>query len=61
MEVNCLTSHHGSLIPRGKSPWYPLDKKLGGPQSQSERGGKGEQTMPLPGIKSSTSSLQPTH
>jgi hypothetical protein len=23
------------LYPRGKSPWYPLDRRLGGLQSQS--------------------------
>jgi hypothetical protein len=29
-----------SLYPRGKRPWYPLDKRLGGPRSQSGRGGE---------------------
>jgi hypothetical protein len=28
------------LYPQGKSPWYPLDRRLGGPQSRSERGGE---------------------
>jgi hypothetical protein len=28
------------LYPRGKSPQYPLDRKLSGPQSQSGHGGK---------------------
>jgi hypothetical protein len=28
------------LYPRGKSPWYPLDRRLGGPQSRSGRGGE---------------------
>jgi hypothetical protein len=23
------------LYPQGKSPWYPLDRRLGGPQSRS--------------------------
>jgi hypothetical protein len=27
------------LYPQGKSPWYPLDRRLGGPQSRSGRGG----------------------
>jgi hypothetical protein len=27
------------LYPQGKSPWYPLDRRLGGPQSCSRRGG----------------------
>jgi hypothetical protein len=30
-----------------KSPWYPLDKRLGGPQSQSERGGEERNFQPL--------------
>jgi hypothetical protein len=28
------------LYPRAKSPWYPLDKRLGGPQSQFGRYGE---------------------
>jgi hypothetical protein len=28
------------LHPQGKSPWYPLDRRLGGPQSQSGHGAK---------------------
>jgi hypothetical protein len=27
------------LYPQGKSPWYPLDRRLGEPQSHSGRGG----------------------
>jgi hypothetical protein len=27
------------LYLQGKSPWYPLDRRLGGPQSRSGRGG----------------------
>jgi len=23
------------LYPQGKSPWYPLDRRLGGPQNHS--------------------------
>jgi hypothetical protein len=26
------------LYPQGKSSWYPLDRRLGGPQSRSGRG-----------------------
>jgi hypothetical protein len=33
-----------SLYPQRKSPWYPLDKRLGGPQSRSGRGGKRSKT-----------------
>jgi hypothetical protein len=28
----------GPLYPQGKSPSYPLDRRLGGPQSRSGRG-----------------------
>jgi hypothetical protein len=28
------------LYPWGKSPWYPLDRRLGGPQSRSGRHGE---------------------
>jgi len=28
------------LYPQGKSPWYPLDRRLGGPQSLSGHGGE---------------------
>jgi hypothetical protein len=28
------------LYPQGKSPWYPLDRRLGGPLSHSGRGGE---------------------
>jgi hypothetical protein len=28
------------LYPQGNSPWYPLDRRLGGPQSRSGRGGE---------------------
>jgi hypothetical protein len=38
------------LYPQGKSPWYPLDRKLGGPQSRSGRGGEEKNSQPPPGI-----------
>jgi hypothetical protein len=38
MEVNDQL-HAPPLYPQGKSPWYPLDKRLGGPQRRSESGG----------------------
>jgi hypothetical protein len=28
------------LYPQEKNPWYPLDRRLGGPQSRSGRGGE---------------------
>jgi hypothetical protein len=33
--------------PPGKSPRYPLDRRLGGPQSRSGGGGEGKET-PVP-------------
>jgi hypothetical protein len=40
-----------SFNPRGKSPWYPLEWRLGGPQSRSERGGEEENSQPLPRLE----------
>jgi hypothetical protein len=34
------TSRPGRFTPRGKSPRYPLDRRLGGPQSRSGRSGE---------------------
>jgi len=34
--------HAPGCLSRGKSPHYPLNRRLGGPQSQSERGGEEE-------------------
>jgi hypothetical protein len=39
------------LYPQGKSPWYPLDRRLGGPQSRSGRGGEKKTPQPLPGLE----------
>jgi hypothetical protein len=36
---------------QGKSPWYPLDRRLGGPHNQSGRGGKEKNSQPLPGLE----------
>jgi hypothetical protein len=41
----------GRFIPQGKSPWYPFDRKLGGPQSQSGRGGEEKNSQPQPGLE----------
>jgi hypothetical protein len=38
------------LYSHGKSPWYLLDRKLGGPQSRSGRGQK-KNLQPLPGLE----------
>jgi hypothetical protein len=45
------TASRPATLPQGKSPRYPLDRRLGGPQSQSG--------CCLPGIKSWPSSLYP--
>jgi hypothetical protein len=39
------------LYPQGKSPWYPLDRRLGGPQSRSGRGGEEKNSQPSPEIE----------
>jgi hypothetical protein len=31
--------HVPAALPQGKSPWYTLDRRLGGPQSRSGHGG----------------------
>jgi hypothetical protein len=46
-------SRFGRLTPQGKSLWYPLDRRLGGPQSRSGRGGEEKNSQPLPGIEPS--------
>jgi hypothetical protein len=43
--------HALPLYPQGKSPWYSLDRRLGGPQSQSGHGGKEKNSQPLPGLE----------
>jgi len=40
-----------TALPPGKEPWYPLDRRLGGPQSQSGHGGKEKNSQPPLGIK----------
>jgi hypothetical protein len=39
------------LYPQGKSPWYPLNRRLGGPQSRSWRSGVEENSLPLSGLE----------
>jgi hypothetical protein len=40
------------LYPEGKSPWYPLDRRLGGPQSRSgHSGGEEKNSNLLPGLE----------
>jgi hypothetical protein len=39
------------LYPEGKSPWYPLDSRLSGPQSWSGRGGEEQNSQLLTGLE----------
>jgi hypothetical protein len=39
-------SRPGRFISQGKSPWYPLDRMVGGPQSRSGRGGEEKNSQP---------------
>jgi hypothetical protein len=36
---------------QGKRPWYPLDRRLGGPQSRPESGGKEKNSQPQPELE----------
>jgi hypothetical protein len=38
-------------LPQVKGPWYPLDRKLGGPQSRSGRFDEEKNSQPLPGLE----------
>jgi len=40
-----------AALPQANSPWYPLDRRLGGPQSHSGRGGEKKNSQPPPGIE----------
>jgi hypothetical protein len=48
-------SRPGRFIARGRSPRYPLDRRLGGPQGQSGRCGE-EKNLAVPGIEPGPSS-----
>jgi hypothetical protein len=50
MEVRVSFTPRG-LYPQGKTPWYPLYRRLGGPQSRSGRGGKEENCQFLWGLE----------
>jgi hypothetical protein len=52
MEVNGQL-HAAAALPTGKSPRYPLDRRLRGPQSRS--GHEEENSQPPPGIESRSS------
>jgi len=39
------------LYPQGRSSWYSLDRKLGGPQSQPGCCGEEKESQPLPELE----------
>jgi hypothetical protein len=43
--------HGPATLPSGKKLRYPLDRRLGGPQSRSGRGGEEKDSQPPPGIE----------
>jgi hypothetical protein len=43
--------HARPLYPHGKKPWYPFDRRLGGSQSRSGRGGEEKNSQPQPGLE----------
>jgi hypothetical protein len=45
---------HQPLYPRGKSPLYPLHRRLGGPQNRSGYGGEEKNSHSPPGIEPRT-------
>jgi hypothetical protein len=47
MDVWVVSFTPRPLYPQGKSPWYPLDRRVGGPQRRSGRGGE-EKNSQLP-------------
>jgi hypothetical protein len=42
-------SHPGHFTPKG--PWYPLDRRLSGPQNRSGHSGEEINSQPPPGIE----------
>jgi hypothetical protein len=44
-------SRPGRFIPKEKARWYPLDRRLGGSQSRSGRGGEEKKSQPTPVIE----------
>jgi hypothetical protein len=43
--------HAPAALPQGKSPWYPLNRKLCGPESRSGRGSETKNSQPLRGLE----------
>jgi hypothetical protein len=44
--------HAPTALPQGKEPLVSMDRRLGGPQSRSGRGGEQKNSQPLPGLES---------
>jgi len=51
MEVSGQLHTPASLNPEGMSPWYPLVRRLDGPQSLSGRSGEEKNPQLQPGIE----------
>jgi hypothetical protein len=43
--------HAPAALPQGRSPSYPLDRRLSGPQIRSEHGGEEKNSQPPPEIE----------
>jgi len=43
--------HAPAALPEGKSPWHPLDRRLGVPHSRSGHNGEEKKSQPPPGIE----------
>jgi hypothetical protein len=43
--------HAPATLPPEEDPWYPLDRRLGGPQSRFGRDGEKKISQPPPGIE----------
>jgi hypothetical protein len=52
------STSHPSHFTHGKEPWYPLNRRLGGPQNWSGHFGKKKNLLPLPGFEPQI--IQPT-
>jgi hypothetical protein len=44
--------------PQGKSPWYPLNRRLGEPQNRFGRGGEEINSQALPGLEPPITSVR---
>jgi hypothetical protein len=49
--------HSPVVLPPGKKPWYPLDRRLDGPQSRSGHGVEKKNYQSPPGIEPQTAIL----